>query len=122
MAIDDEEAIRDILVRLLSPDGHTVECFASAEEALGHVQASAHDIILLDLRIPGIDGRQFYERVRDTSPGLAGKIVFLTGDTMSPDTHQFISSTGNISLSKPFRREDLRKVIFTVAQRTNTGK
>ncbi len=86
------------------------------------VQASAYDVILLDLRMPGMDGKQFCERIRDMGMGLAGKIVFLTGDTMSSDTHQFISSTGNISLSKPFRREDLRQVIYSLAQRNNVGQ
>jgi two-component system NtrC family sensor kinase len=54
------------------------------------------------MRMPGMDGREFFETVKKRNPALAHRIVFVTGDTVSPDTQAFFNDTGNRWLSKPF--------------------
>jgi CheY-like chemotaxis protein len=69
-----------------------------------------YDLIISDIKMPGMDGRRFYEEVKRRNINLANKIAFITGDT-SRDTRDFINETGNRFLEKPFKVEEFRKLI-----------
>jgi DNA-binding response OmpR family regulator len=61
LVVDDERDTRTLVHDLLVPAGHHVTTAASVLEAIIHVEISRFDLVLLDLRIPGIDGFQFAE-------------------------------------------------------------
>jgi|GEM_PF-1914274 PAS domain S-box-containing protein len=112
LVVDDEDHIRDIVGRILEIEGHSVESAASAEEALTKVQNGAQfDHIFLDMRMPGMDGREFHKHLAQSYNGLASKVIFITGDTMSPDTHNFIAETGNLYINKPFASDEIVRVV-----------
>ena len=58
LIVDDEVMIRDNLERLLKPSGYETVVAASGEEALGIVKLREFDIVLLDIRMPGISGME----------------------------------------------------------------
>ena len=105
--VDDEPAIRDILVRTLAAEGHQVSTADSGDAALSRMAEVCDDIYIIDLKMPGIGGMQFYKKVEKTYPDLVKKIMFITGDTVSPDTQRFFISTGRPYLMKPFAYIDL---------------
>jgi two-component system NtrC family sensor kinase len=70
-----------------------------------------HGCILLDLKMPGMSGQQLYYRMVEADQKLARRIIFMTGDTASPDTRDFMSATGNPAVSKPFSVDELRQQI-----------
>ena len=55
LAVDDDEAIRNLLGRVLGKDGHDVRCAACAEEVLA-LKLDRYDLVLLDVMMPGTDG------------------------------------------------------------------
>ena len=116
LVVDDEPAIRELLARMLASDNHRVVLAASGEEGWSRLQAEYYDRIILDLKMPGMNGRQLYRLINDSDRQMASRVIFITGDTMSSDTHEFISLTGNPSLSKPFQRSDLRQLILDPAE------
>lgn len=61
--------------------------------------------------MPGIDSRGLYQLAKEFSPDLAEKIVFITGDTASAKARDFLNSTGNPALSKPFGMDEVRRLI-----------
>lgn len=112
LVVDDEDDIRDIIGRILQMEGHSVESAASAEEALTKVQNGAQfDHIFLDMRMPGMDGRQLHRHLAQSYDGLARKVIFITGDTMSSDTQNFIAETGNLFINKPFVSDEIVRVV-----------
>jgi len=62
--------------------------------------------------MPWIGGRRLYERLAELNGEVASKVIFVTGDTLSDETREFLDSTGNPTVSKPFRHEELREAIL----------
>jgi DNA-binding response OmpR family regulator len=76
MLVDDEDDIRNIFERGLEQAGFEVQSFRDPREALSHFQAGQHDILILDVRMPKMDGFTLYERMREIDGHV--KVCFLT--------------------------------------------
>jgi len=107
LVVDDEPDIRDLLKKYLELERYTVDLAVDGNEAWRKLRTMSYDCILLDLKMPQMSGPELYELLRDFSPSLANKVVFITGDTANPASLDFISETGNFFITKPFRLEDL---------------
>jgi two-component system, chemotaxis family, chemotaxis protein CheY len=77
MVIDDSEAIRTGMTRLLSLHGHTAIPAAGGSEALSKVKSARPDLVLLDLSLPDMDGLQFLERLAQEQPGMGAVPVIV---------------------------------------------
>ena len=77
------------------------------QEAWRKLANMEYDCILLDLKMPGMNGRQLYDLMKDNSPDLSKKVVFITGDTISSDTWDYLYQTGNAVVTKPFQLNEL---------------
>ena len=102
LIIDDEPGITHALAHLLRRDGHTVETAADGRLALAKCQVQDYELILCDLRMPELDGPGFYQALQHHHPHLCQRIIFLTGDTLCPETQEFLEHTGAPRLTKPF--------------------
>ena len=77
LIVDDEAGIRQSLQSALQEDGYRVEAVASGEECLEWVESKSADVILLDVWLPGIDGMETLQRLRETEP--APMVVMISG-------------------------------------------
>ncbi len=111
LVVDDELVVRDIICRGLSADGHDVILACNGEEAWELIKGDEFDIIITDLRMPGIGGQGLYRLANELSPDLAKKMVFITGDTASAKAGDFLKSTGNRVLHKPFGMDAIRQLL-----------
>ncbi|HUJ73102.1 MAG TPA: ATP-binding protein [Verrucomicrobiae bacterium] len=102
LVVDDEPDLLALLKQIMTSGGFEVITATNGQEALERIAARSYDLILSDMRMPGMDGRKLFETVRRQNPALARRIVFVTGDTVSADTQAFFKDTGNHWLSKPF--------------------
>lgn len=116
LVVDDEPRVRDLLAKYLELQNYTVELAYDGPEALRRLQSAEYDCVLLDLRMPGMSGQQLYQHIRSLDENLARKIVFITGDTFSSGTVNFISQTGNPMIAKPFRLEDLMSSLSRILE------
>lgn len=116
LVVDDEQAIRDLLVGLLALDGHRVEAVRTGVEALQRLAEHPYDAIITDIRMPEMDGIEFYNRILHEYPQLARRVIFTTGDTISPDTRAFVEATTAPFLAKPFQLRAVREVVRTVVE------
>ena len=107
----DEPFIRDLLRKYLELKRYTVDLAEDGQEAWRKLLTMEYDCILLDLRMPGMSGPELYQLMQGTNEVLASKVVFITGDTVSPDTREFIDKTGNPVVTKPFRLEELMRTV-----------
>ena len=111
LVVDDESGIRDLLCDVLSADGHTVDVASDGRRALEMIGANEYGCVILDLKMPGVSGQELYAELREADPGLASKVIFSTGDTARAEARDFLESTGNPVLAKPFHLSDLRQHI-----------
>jgi two-component system NtrC family sensor kinase len=111
LVVDDEEIVTAFLTDALAQDGHHIDQIDKAKEALDLLEQSAYDLIFCDLRMPGMGGRDFYEKLSVRDPELARRVVFVTGDMASQATREFLEKSGRLFLEKPFSLETLYQVI-----------
>ncbi len=111
LAVDDEPAVRDLLVRVLTADGHRVDTLADGRSAVECILANRYDIILLDVRMPGMSGLEVFEQVRRKDPSLGSRIVFMTGDVMAPETLGFVDGAGARCVTKPFDFHAIQRLL-----------
>jgi CheY-like chemotaxis protein len=111
LVIDDEPGITGALAYLLRRDGHTVETALNGRLALAKLRERTYDLILCDLRMPELDGRGFYRELERHYPYLLRRVIFLTGDALSPEAREFLEQVGLWQLSKPFRAVEVRQAV-----------
>ena len=115
LVVDDEESIRRSLVRFLERRGHVVEVASSGLQALQRIDdardGETFDIVLTDLRMPELGGDQLFRLLRARGRGLERRLVFVTGDSATSSAHEFLVSTGQPVLMKPFGLEELAQVV-----------
>jgi two-component system NtrC family sensor kinase len=114
LVVDDEWSIRALLHDILRLDQQEVALASSGVEAADLVEREQFDIILSDMKMPGMDGAAFYRHVMERNPAQARKIIFITGDTVNTETRAFLQGVDNPVLAKPFKIGPLRDAIETV--------
>lgn len=114
LVVDDEPALGAMVAELLTSLGHQVEVVTDGQHALERLAASRYDVILSDLRMPGVDGPTLYAEVQKRHPGQERCFVFLTGDTFTGGTAEFLERSGVPSLSKPFTLDEIERVVDQV--------
>jgi two-component system NtrC family sensor kinase len=111
LVVDDEPHILHYMRATLEAWGHHVDTAADGEEALRRAVSGDYDIIISDVRMPTLSGREFYERLREEAPQKADRVVFATGDSIRDDTLEFLRRSGRPHLDKPFKLAELRRTL-----------
>ena len=111
LVVDDEPGVASLLRDMLEAAGHEVAVAGSAAEALEMLGLARFDAIVSDLRMPGGDGALLWRSVRRYHPTLARRLLFVTGDTLSPASRAFLASTGCPGLDKPFTQAVLQAAV-----------
>jgi CheY-like chemotaxis protein len=110
LVVDDEKAIVEMLGEMLGLLGYAPALCHSAGEGLKRIGETKFDLVLSDLRMPEIDGPQFYRRALEIDARLERRFIFLTGDTVNEDTKAFLKTAGRPFLAKPFRLASIEEV------------
>jgi two-component system NtrC family sensor kinase len=76
-----------------------------------------YSLILLDIKLPGMNGMELYERLQGIAQSLAERVVFITGDVMGQGTKDFLSKNRASYITKPFNIEQLKKDINRILNR-----
>jgi DNA-binding NtrC family response regulator len=117
LIIDDETAIRQALRRFFTRQGWEVDEAENGADALvlilgeGAAPARDYDVIVSDLRMPGVSGMDLHDRVRERRPEIASRMIFSTGDATSASVMEFVHATGCTVLQKPFELATLRETV-----------
>ena len=112
LVVDDELAILEMLDRLLTKRGYRVETASSGAEAVERIALGHnYDVILLDIFMPGQEGKATYEKIIGLRPDLTRRIIFITGDMTVPDTQAFLERTNASYVAKPFNMDELIAMI-----------
>lgn len=102
LAVDDLQENRELVARNLSRSGHIVITAASGEEALRVLEQSDVDVVLLDLLMPGMDGREVLRRIKDHPDWRATPVIVISGNQDMDGIIECIEAGADDYLFKPF--------------------
>ena len=109
LVVDDEESVRDSLNNWFTEDGYRVECAENARKALAILEAENFDIILADLKMPGMDGLEMLRRIKSLKKE---SIVIVMTAFATVDTAVKALKDGAFDyVTKPFDPDDLTHLI-----------
>lgn len=114
LLVDDEPVIRHALRRFFQRQGWTVDDAENGAQALALLFAAGappYDVIISDLRMPGISGMELYQRLRAERPALLDRLILSTGDSVSPEASEFLRRSPCPVLNKPFELAELRAIV-----------
>ena len=114
LVVDDEEIVGSYLKRVLGAEGHEVEVETEAGKALERLERESYDLILSDIKMPGMGGIEFYQNIKKMKESLAEKVVFITGDVIGKETRNFLEETGLPNITKPINVKQLKETINRV--------
>jgi signal transduction histidine kinase/CheY-like chemotaxis protein len=116
LLIDDEAIMVQSLRRLLQRDGYDVATAATGLKGLAALEERAYAVILCDMRMPDLDGPGFYRELERRHPHLVSRVIFLTGDVLSPEAQAFFTQVDRPRMVKPFKAQEIRRVIRQVLE------
>jgi two-component system, NtrC family, sensor kinase len=110
--VDDEPTLRTGMEAFGRLRGFTVVTAGDGAEALEQTRSLGVDAVVCDLRMPGMDGYAFHDRLREERPGLAARTVFVTGDVVSSETRETVLRQP--VLTKPFSFDQIEEAVIAV--------
>lgn len=111
LLVDDESELLDVMCESLGKLGHSIVGVTSGKSALERLKSEIFDLVLSDLRMPGMDGPELYESACELNPGLRHRFVFITGDSLTGRVARFLDRVGLPHVDKPFDMETVRTVV-----------
>ena len=117
LVVEDEPAMQTLLKDLLERYGCKVSTANNGKEALEVLQNTQTDMIISDLKMPEMDGEEFYRICISERPEYKDRFIFSSGDTASRQTHEFLENTHCEVLLKPFSSAQLLAAINRIRER-----
>jgi two-component system NtrC family sensor kinase len=111
LVVDDEQVVRDVVNRVLTGEGHKVDTVDNAADALKKIESKRYSLILVNIKMPGMDGVELYKRIQKIARSLARRVVFITGDIVGAANKKFLSETKAAHIDKPFDAEQLSREV-----------
>lgn len=107
LVIDDDEDTLAVLRKVLTRKEYYVEAADSARAAISKMVNEDFDAIVSDVHMPDFDGKKLYLFIREYMPEYEHRVMFLTGDTESPTTREFLEQSGCPYTFKPINFDQL---------------
>ncbi len=112
LVVDDEEALRTVLSTELSSEGYEVSTAADGSEAIDLVKGNNYDLVLLDIKMPNVDGFEVLKYVKGNKPDI--KVIMLTGFADLKNAIESKRLGAEDFVSKPYDLVDLLTTIERV--------
>jgi PAS domain S-box-containing protein len=106
LIVEDEPTLLELFMEATRALGHAATGAAQGKEAIGFLEGGSYDLVVSDIRMPGLSGIELYAWIQAHRPDLARKVLFTTGDAYDGATQAFLEEHHLPCLPKPF---DLRQ-------------
>jgi signal transduction histidine kinase/CheY-like chemotaxis protein len=121
LVVEDEPTVARLIADVLQDEGLVVEVLLDGDEGLKRIAERRFDLVICDMRMPGVDGQQFYRQLAKSGNALQHRFLFVTGDVIAPATQAFLEQNHLPHLAKPFRVEELTQRVREVLQPSAMG-
>ncbi len=102
VVVDDDRSVRELIAQYLTPPRFELHCFARASEALARLPEIEPDLIVSDIMMPDMDGRDFFRRVRADPALLVVPFIFLTAVRSTKEIAELRAAGADDYIVKPF--------------------
>jgi len=113
LIVDDEESVRDSLYNWFIDDGYQVDCAENAKQALSMLESKNFNIILADIKMPGMDGLEMHRRIK--SLNKESIVIIMTAFASVTTAVQALKDGAYDYITKPFDPDDLSHLIRNAA-------
>jgi CheY-like chemotaxis protein len=118
LVVDDDPAVRRLVVESLAPAGREVREAADGEEALRKVSARRPDAIVLDLGLPGLDGFDVLDRLQEDDATRGIPVIVLTARQLSPaERRRLTARAASLLLKSDYSADQLRELVARAIRR-----
>jgi signal transduction histidine kinase/FixJ family two-component response regulator len=107
LVVEDEPTVAALIGDVLREEGMVVDILPDGRNALELTKTASYDLAICDLRMPGMDGQDFYAALVEAQSPLKEHILFVTGDGVAQRTNEFLAQHRLPHVAKPFRVEEL---------------
>lgn len=119
LIVDDEKSMRDFLKILLAKEGYDVIVASDGEQALGALDGNQIDLVISDIRMPGISGLDLLAKIKDETEDIP--VIMITAFASPNDAVQAMKNGAYDYISKPFNVDEIKSVIFAATKRTDAS-
>lgn len=116
LVVEDEPTVARLIADVLEDDGFRVDVLLDGHEALQRAARENYELVICDMKMPGLDGQHFYKALAQSKNSLSERFLFVTGDTVSPHTHHFLATHRVPHVAKPFRMEELKEKVYELLE------
>ncbi len=109
LVVDDEAFLLECLVDALGAWGLEVASSTRGDEAIQCLESGSFDVIVSDIRMPGLSGMDLFEWLKTNRPAMARRILYTTGDAFDAKTREFLEASQVPYLGKPFDLKQLKQ-------------
>lgn len=102
LLIEDDGVLNALMATQLRQQGIQVDAVVNGVEGWQRLMDSEYDLIVCDIQMPEMDGRQLYAQVMQVKPHLARRFFFMTGNVDSEGVQTFLRASGRDYIQKPF--------------------
>lgn len=114
LVLEDEPTVARLVADVLEDEGMRVDVLFDGREALDRAASKAYDLVICDMKMPGMDGQRFYQTLAEARNPLGERFLFITGDVLAAHTRLFLESHRLPYVAKPFRVEELTEKVFSL--------
>jgi signal transduction histidine kinase/CheY-like chemotaxis protein len=122
LVVEDEPTVARLIADVLEDDGFRVDVLHDGREALQRAARENYDLVICDMKMPGLDGQHFYQALAQSRNSLSDRFLFVTGDTVSPHTHHFLETHRLPHVAKPFRMEELKEKVYELLEHSRARR
>jgi signal transduction histidine kinase/CheY-like chemotaxis protein len=116
LVVEDEPTVARLIGDVLQDEGMSVDVLLDGREALDRAGRQLYDLVICDMRMPGLDGQHFYKSLARSGNPLRKRFLFVTGDIVAAQTREFLEKNHLPHVAKPFRVEELTEKVHLVLE------
>jgi CheY-like chemotaxis protein/anti-sigma regulatory factor (Ser/Thr protein kinase) len=117
LVVEDEPTVARLIADVLEDQGIRVEVLMEGRAALDRAARKHYDLVICDVKMPGLDGQEFYKTLVRTGNSLRERFLFVTGDVVAAHMKAFLERYHLPHVAKPFRVEELAEKVKQVLSR-----
>jgi two-component system response regulator TctD len=120
LLVEDNRELSDWLAKVLRQDRYVVDCVYSGADADAALQTNTYSLVILDLSLPKLDGREVLRRLRARNDNVA--VLILTADNTSVSRVSGLDIGADDYLAKPFDLDELKARVRALLRRSSQGR
>ena len=114
LVVEDEPTVSQLIADVLRDSGFHVEVLPDGQRAPERAASAEFNLVICDVRMPGLDGPNFYRSLAEAGNPLQHRFLFVTGDALAAHTREFLEKNRLPYVAKPFRIEELTEKVERV--------